>query len=116
MHAWVVHRRRYEGEGRRRALIYGAGERGEVALRELRSARDLLPVGFLDDDPHKLGRVIHGLRVMGSLGDLPGLLEHERIAEVILSVAQLRGERMDSLRAICGARGAAVRKVRISLE
>ena len=56
-------------------LIYGAGDGGELLVRELQNnfQLGLTPVGFLDDDPQKHGRVIHGLRVFGSverLGDL----------------------------------------------
>ena len=56
----------------RRVLIYGAGDGGELLLRELRNNRELqlAPVGFLDDDPAKSGKVIHGLRVFGGNGDL----------------------------------------------
>src|SRR5258705_10370125 len=56
----------------RRVLIYGAGDGGELLLREIRNNRglNLSPVGFLDDDPAKTGKVIHGLKVFGANGDL----------------------------------------------
>ena len=43
-----------DGSGRR-VLIYGAGDGGELFLRELRNNREwqYAPVGFLDDDPAK---------------------------------------------------------------
>ncbi len=46
----------------RRVLIYGAGDGGELLLRELRNNRELQlsPIGFLDDDPAKSGKVIQG--------------------------------------------------------
>ena len=52
----------------RRVLIYGAGDGGELLLRELRNNRELnlSPIGFLDDDPAKSGKVIHGLKVFGA--------------------------------------------------
>ena len=48
-------------------LIYGAGDGGELVLRELRNNSDwkYTPVGFVDDDPFKKDKVIHGLPVFG---------------------------------------------------
>src|ERR1044072_7791730 len=51
----------------RRVLIYGAGDGGELLLRELLNNRALrlLPVGFLGDHPAQIGKLIHGLKVYG---------------------------------------------------
>jgi UDP-GlcNAc:undecaprenyl-phosphate GlcNAc-1-phosphate transferase len=59
-------------EGQRRVLIVGAGDAGELAVREMLNNRalQLQPVGFLDDDPGKRSACIHGVRVLGTRSDL----------------------------------------------
>ena len=59
------------GEGRK-VLIYGAGDGGELALRELNNNPEwnYMAVGFVDDDPMKLNKVIHGLTVYDATGAL----------------------------------------------
>jgi FlaA1/EpsC-like NDP-sugar epimerase len=54
--------------GTMRALLVGAGRAGRMAARELRARPDVgyEPVGFLDDDPVRAGKVIEGVRVLGS--------------------------------------------------
>lgn len=53
-------------------LIVGAGDAGEHVARDmLRSGSRFVPVGFLDDDPDKIGRRIHGLPVIGSTSEAP---------------------------------------------
>ena len=48
-------------------VIVGAGDTGASLAKELlaRPSRGLQPVAFLDDDPAKLGRMVHGLPVLG---------------------------------------------------
>jgi FlaA1/EpsC-like NDP-sugar epimerase len=50
-----------------RALVVGAGKAGEMLVRDLLRARDarFAPVAFVDDNPSKKGREIHGVRVKG---------------------------------------------------
>ena len=102
----------------RRVLIYGAGDGGELLLRELMQNRDLglLPVGFVDDDPQKQGRVIHGVRVLGPLARLTELAGSERIDEVVVSTAKLAAGQSAMLDDFCKTTGLRYRRMRIALE
>jgi len=54
-----------------RTLIAGAGDAGQMALREMRRHQGLgIPVGFLDDDPVKKGKQIGKIRVVGNINQL----------------------------------------------
>jgi FlaA1/EpsC-like NDP-sugar epimerase len=72
----------------KRILIYGAGQTGELIVRNIRAnPKDgYVPLGFLDDDPEKRHRIIHGVSVIGAFDDLPRLIERHRPEEVLLAM------------------------------
>jgi UDP-GlcNAc:undecaprenyl-phosphate GlcNAc-1-phosphate transferase len=102
----------------RRVLIYGAGDGGELLLRELRNNRELnlSPIGFLDDDPAKSGKVIHGLRVFGGNGDLSIVCTQHEVDEVVISSMKMTEERIQEVLLICADRQIAVKRMRITME
>ncbi|HEX3249061.1 MAG TPA: hypothetical protein VHS05_06520 [Pyrinomonadaceae bacterium] len=102
----------------RRVLIYGAGDGGELLLRELRNNRDLklAPIGFLDDDPSKSGKVIHGLRVFGANGDLGAVCLQHEVDEVVISSMKMSEERIHEVLRTCSERQITVRRMRITME
>lgn len=108
---------RHKGEGRR-VLIYGAGDAGELLLRELLNNRELsyVPVGFVDDDPTKVGKVIHGLRVFNGNGNLQNACREHDVEEVLLSTTRLHGERLEQLRNVCDASQIVLKRMRIEIE
>jgi len=105
-------------DGGRRVLIYGAGDAGELLLRELRNNRDLrlAPIGFLDDDPAKSGKVIHGLRVFGANGDLGAVCTQHEVDEVVISSMKMSEERIQEVLRTCSERQIIVRRMRITME
>ena len=105
------------GEGRR-VLIYGAGDGGELLLRELLNNRALKysPVGFLDDDPAKSGKLIHGLKVYGGNGDLNSVCEQHDVDEVLISSSKMTEERLQEILGFCRPQNILVRRMRITIE
>jgi UDP-GlcNAc:undecaprenyl-phosphate GlcNAc-1-phosphate transferase len=90
-------------EGGRRILIYGAGDGGELVLRELKNNPDWKynPVGFVDDDPLKKDKVIHGLPVFGGNGSLHRICLENQIQEVLLSFRQIEPQRLQEIKEMC---------------
>lgn len=71
----------------RRALIFGAGEGGEQIARSVQSAQtaEWQIVGFLDDDPVKLGTSVSGIDVVGARSDLAEIAQAEAIDVLIIA-------------------------------
>jgi UDP-GlcNAc:undecaprenyl-phosphate GlcNAc-1-phosphate transferase len=101
-----------------RVLIYGAGDGGELLLREVLNNRELqlTPVGFLDDDPFKKGKVIHGLKVFGGNGNLRSICAEQRVAEVLISCTEMTEERLREIARDCDAAQVTLKRMRIQIE
>jgi UDP-GlcNAc:undecaprenyl-phosphate GlcNAc-1-phosphate transferase len=102
----------------RRVLIYGAGDGGELLLRELLNNRALKysPVGFIDDDPAKSGKLIHGLKVYGGNGDLNSVCRQHEVDEVLISSSRMTEERLQELLGFCRTQNILVKRMRITIE
>jgi UDP-GlcNAc:undecaprenyl-phosphate GlcNAc-1-phosphate transferase len=102
----------------RRVLIYGAGDAGELLLRELLNNRSLKysPVGFVDDDPAKRGKLIHGLKVYGGNGDLDSICRQHAITEVLISSLKMTDERVQEIVEFGRTQEIGVKRMRITIE
>lgn len=102
----------------RRVLIYGAGDGGELLLRELQNNRELQysPIGFLDDDPSKNGKVIHGLKVFAGNGDLTAVCKQHKVDELLISSSKMSEERLQDIVRRCHEQEITVKRMRITIE
>ena len=102
----------------RRVLIYGAGDGGELLLRELLNNKELeySPVGFLDDDPNKNGKLIHGLKVFAANGDLTLVCKQQDVEEVLISASRMPEVRVQEILRQCNEQEITVRRMRITIE
>ncbi|MBA3935944.1 MAG: polysaccharide biosynthesis protein [Planctomycetes bacterium] len=94
----------------RRAVIYGAGSLGELVLRGLRRTGELNPIGFIDDDPRRVGRMIHGRRVLGTLADLPQICRRYEPEMLITAIHQLPPQKMRGVIQACMDNGIKAKK------
>ncbi len=90
-------------KGTKRVILIGAGDGGEKMMREIFDNPDLnyFVVGFLDDDPGKWGRTVHGRPVMGGVARLPEVLEEYNIHEVFISIPSATGVELRSIIGMC---------------
>ncbi len=77
----------------RRVLVCGAGEAGNILIREMQRNRTLgyIPVGIIDDDPRKRGLRVHGVKTRGTRRDLSNILREHRVDEVIIAMPSAPG-------------------------
>lgn len=98
---------RMRSQQSKHALIIGAGDAGALVVRELQKNPDLnlVPVGFLDDNPAKLKQQIHGVQVVGTLSDIGKVLEHKKVDEVIIAIPSSSGKVVRMIADVCRLRG-----------
>jgi FlaA1/EpsC-like NDP-sugar epimerase len=93
--------------GVRRVLVVGAGDAGELVVREMQknAQLQLQPVCFLDDDPDKHKKQIHGVPVVGRVSDLSRMVGVRRIQEVIIAIPSAPGRVIRQVADVCRIRG-----------
>jgi len=77
--------------GQKNIFIFGAGDAGEMVLREIKRNRALQynPVGFIDDNPAKVGNKIHGVPILGSRDMIKELAKDYEIKEAIIAIPSI---------------------------
>jgi FlaA1/EpsC-like NDP-sugar epimerase len=75
-------------------VVVGAGDAGRLIVQEMQRSRMLnyTPIGFVDDDPRKRHTRILGVRVLGTIDDLPHVLREHRPDEVLIAMPSVSGE------------------------
>ena len=97
------HRRRSRSkQDRKRLVLYGAGDLGELFLSHLKATNAMKLdgmeiLGFIDDHPNLRGRIFDGFRIFGSAETLPELEQKYHLHGVIISARMLRPESADRL-------------------
>lgn len=79
---------------RTRVLIIGAGDAGEIIIREMNKHPELGKkiIGLIDDDLGKANLEMHGLKVLGNRYDIPKVIEKYAVDEVIIAMPSARGK------------------------
>jgi UDP-GlcNAc:undecaprenyl-phosphate GlcNAc-1-phosphate transferase len=99
-------------------LIYGAGDGGEMVLRELRNnpAWKYQAVGFIDDDPRKKDKVINGLQVFDANGSLFEICRQKGIAEILISSEKISAASLKRLREVCRSEDIGLKRAQMKIE
>ena len=101
-----------KGGEKERTLIVGAGDAGEQMLRSILSfpGSPYLPLGFVDDNQTREGILVHGLRVLGKIEDIPRITKENGIKTLIVALSS--SDKNAIMRAVELGRKAGIQKIK----
>lgn len=86
----------------RRALIVGAGSAGMMVVKELKHTHsEFYPIAFIDDDAQKFNLEILGIPVVGNCKDIPSIVVHYNIQDIIVALPSASRAEIASILDIC---------------
>jgi FlaA1/EpsC-like NDP-sugar epimerase len=96
-------RLRDAGMAQTRVLLIGAGQAGVLVAREIQHRPDLglTVVGFLDDDPVKVGSSIGGIPVFGTTAQVGEIAERKRVNRALITIANAGGGQIRRITEAC---------------
>jgi FlaA1/EpsC-like NDP-sugar epimerase len=87
-----------------RAIIYGAGEMGQVTKQILEQdlKNKTVVMGFIEDSPSKIGKNLGGLPIYKASGArLSGLLKQKQVTDLYIAIDKLSVEKKIAITDIC---------------
>lgn len=99
---WLKDNKGMFQETEQKVLIVGAGTAGEAIARDLlRSFSVLRPVVFIDDDPKKIGRDIHGIPVLGKIDQVEKIVKKFKIDRILVAIPSANAAKMRRIISFC---------------
>jgi FlaA1/EpsC-like NDP-sugar epimerase len=88
---------------RKATLFVGAGRIGAIAVRDVlgRADAEFEVRGFVDDDRHKKGGSVNGVKVLGTTKDLARLVDELNIEQVVIAIDQAQGKEIRRILDLC---------------
>ena len=92
-----------KNDGGKRILIVGAGVAGSMILREIQTSEKLcdIPVGFVDDDPYKIGSTILGVKVLGTCENITEIAKNTNADTIIIAIPSSDAKNIKRITQLC---------------
>ena len=104
-YSYVMNKPKYRQIQRKKnkVLIIGAGDAGAMLLREIERYHiaNRQVVGFIDDDKNKTGKILLGVKVLGTRNELVKLASEKGIDEIIIAMPSVKGKEIKAIISIC---------------
>lgn len=99
--------RHFSSRAGRKVVILGAGSAGEQLVRDLRRnfPKRYNVIAFLDDDPAKIGRQIHGVPVAASCDVIEDTVDKWGVDLALIAVPSATDEQMQRIVGLCEKAG-----------
>ncbi|GGN66541.1 polysaccharide biosynthesis protein [Oceanobacillus indicireducens] len=113
---WRMYRDRHinhNNKSQKRTLVVGAGAAGAMIVRQLQNEHntELTPVAFVDDDLNKQKMEMYNLPVVGSVNDIPRIVEEYNIEHIVIAIPSLRNGELKNIVEACASTSAQVQMI-----
>lgn len=97
----------------KRTIIIGAGNTGEMIIRDIarQGISEFYPIGLLDDDKRKIGTYVHGVKVLDTTDKLKDTIIKHRADAVIIAIPSLDYKTLRSV--YSSAKDSAIKTIKI---
>lgn len=99
---FYINSKQEDAKDKNKVLIIGAGYTGSLMADEFaRNSDKYTIIGFVDDDPNKIGRDVHGVRVLGDCSMIPQLVDQHKIQTIALAIPSITPADKSRIISIC---------------
>ncbi len=104
---------KHADESAGRVMIIGAGQAGQMLLRDMRAAKEVTDkaICFIDDNSNKWGRFVEGVPVVGGRDDILKNVEKYHITKIFLAIPTAKAEDKKDIINICNETGCEMKKL-----
>ncbi|WP_426350929.1 polysaccharide biosynthesis protein [Alloiococcus sp. CFN-8] len=96
-----------QGRYKKNVMVVGAGEAGTLIINEIKSSShlNLQVCCAIDDSNEKIGRYIHGIKVVGNREDIPRAALEYDISQIIIAMPSQGAAEIKNILEICNKTG-----------
>lgn len=84
-----------------KVLVIGAGAAGDILIRDILKDAKYQPLGFIDDNEKLINLEIHGVRVLGTVDDIPNICRTEDVNLIIVAIPSASSQQMQRILKVC---------------
>ena len=97
----------------KRTLIVGAGDAGELVVKEIYRNKDLnnMPLAFVDDNKDKIGNRLLGILIVGPIDRIKEFIDDYKIEEVIIAINYYPAKQMQKLVQLIADKNVRIKKL-----